>query len=261
MEEVLSPSKEVMLPVTQRSDLVATRIALPSPWDAILLGVTAFPIPKEELQRAKGFLQNFGLREAVGRRFSAETFIQVEQSDDGDCRRIYSERAREWIPEVGLGVWPDREPPVTWAQEEFMAVGPDKRIRPLMYQILRITASPKAKADAFSAMLPFGPALQILTHDDGETLLDKATRLLLPSLKDPSYTCYPFYVPLLDKKGLTSATLEQLEAWFCGASVYIRESFEDKGILIVAREPLGPIMEKLGGRFESGETPTWYIPS
>jgi hypothetical protein len=248
------------LPVTKHGAVLAKQMALPLPWDAVLLPVSAFPIPKEELAGVATFVRKLGANVAGAQRLSSETFIQVEQSDDIECRRMYSQRAREWIPEVGLGVWPDREPPVAWTQEEFMSLLPGMKPRRLMHQVLRITGSAQAKSDAIGAMLPFGPLLQIMTVDDGETFLQKATALLLPPIKDPSFNCYPFYVPLLDEKGLTSATEEQLEAWFCGASVYIRESFEDKGILIASRQPLKAIMVKLGGRFEPGETPAWYIP-
>lgn len=141
-----------------------------------------------------------------------------------------------------------------------MNLPPGKKPRPLMHQVLRITGSPQAKSDAFGAMLPFGPVLRVMTPEDGDAFLEKTTAILLPTIKDPTFTCYPFYVPLFDEKGLTSATREQLEEWFSGASVYIRESFEDSGILIAVREPLRPVMEELGGRCEAGETPTWYIP-
>jgi hypothetical protein len=214
--------------VTKHGAVLAKQMALPLPWDAVLLPVSAFPIPKEELAGVATFVRKLGANVAGAQRLSSETFIQVEQSDDIECRRMYSQRAREWIPEVGLGVWPDREPPVAWTQEEFMSLLPGMKPRRLMHQVLRI--------------------------------LQKATALLLPPIKDPSFNCYPFYVPLLDEKGLTSATEEQLEAWFCGASVYIRESFEDKGILIASRQPLKAIMVKLGGRFEPGEIPTWSVP-
>ena len=235
-------------------------VPLPSPWEAVLLSVPVFPIPEGESLRVANFIQGLSAQVVDNRDWSVETFIQVEQSDDKECRRIYSQRARDWIPEVGLGVWPDREPPASPTPEQFMRLTAGEKLRPPMYQVLRITASPKAKSEAFGAMVRFGPALQIMTPDDGETYLEKATASLLPPIEDAAYTCYPFYIPLLERKGIASATAAQLEAWFCGAALYIRESFEDQGILIASCRSLAPALERLGGQLEPGETPKWHIP-
>lgn len=248
------------MPLMQRSIFLAHRITLPEPWDAVLLRVSGFPIPEDERAVVSSLIGRVATLLTNGRSLSAETFLQVEQLDDKNCRRVYAQSAPSWIPEVGLGVWPDRDPPSIWTRDEFMNAVPGEKLRPLMYQIVRITSSLQMKLQAFSAMLPYGPVLQILTADDPETFLEKATLLLLPAISDPSFTCYPFYVPLLDGKSLCSATYEQLHTWSCGASVYIRESFEDKGILIVSHEPLSPTFDQIGGRFEPEPKPLWRIP-
>jgi hypothetical protein len=246
--------------VQGHGSITATVIPVEVPQEVLLVPVPGFPISEEEVRPIRDFLQRLGALIAQKWRISSETLIQVEQSDDKECRAIYARNARLWIPEVGLGVWPDREPPAAWTRDDFSNLGPGERLRPLMYQVLRITTSPKARADAASAMLRFGPVLQIMTSDDGETFLSKATAALLPPIKDPSFTCYPFYVPLLESKTITSATPGQLDTWFCGASVYIRESFEDKGILIASRQALTPILEQMGGCYEEKPEPHWDIP-
>src|SRR5579864_5945651 len=81
------------------------------PWQVLLLPVSAFPIKEEELAPIRDFLQKFTA--AASRRWdlTSEVFIQVEQSDEPTGRALYVQHARRWIPEIGLGVWPDREPP------------------------------------------------------------------------------------------------------------------------------------------------------
>ncbi len=110
-------------------------------------------------------------------------------------------------------------------------------------------------------MLPFGPLLEFLSTEDSEALFGRAEAALLPSIQDPSYTCFPFYLPLLESKTLKSATPAQLETWFCGAMIYLRQSFEDKGIIIASRESLTAILNELGGRFERAPEPAWRIES
>jgi hypothetical protein len=238
--------------------LLVKTIALP--WECFLLPVSAFPLQDEEVSTAGTFLKDITSEVSARWQLASEVCVQVEQSDETEYRLLHAKHAAKWIPEVGLGVWPDREPPAVWTKEEFMNVAPGEKLRPMMYQVLRITTSQEARQQARDLMLKYGPALEIMTSDDSDTFLKKTTALLLPPIKDPSYTCFPFYVPLLEVKSLIGASPEQLEAWFCGASLYIRESFEDKGILIVSREPFGPILEKLGGRFEQKPEPHWEIP-
>jgi hypothetical protein len=220
--------------------------------------VPAFPIPKQNLTVFTNFLGNLTAAAAEVWKLRSELFIQLEQLHEAASRSLFSEHAREWIPEVGLGVWPDRDPPAGWTREEFMNAGPEERLRPLMYQVFRITTSLPTKDHARNLMLVFGPVLEILTSDS-EAFLSKTKAVLVSPIKDPSYACYPFYVPLLEGKTLTAATGEQLEAWLSAATIYIRESFEDQGILIASREPLTRILKELGGEFE--ERPAaWRIP-
>ncbi len=243
-------------------DLVSLKvIPQPGPWEAFLLSVSGFPIDDQESNRAQNLVGRIIGMLGGARNLFSETFIQVEQFDDNQARTLYRPYARHWIPEIGLGVWPDREPPKGWSRDEFSNLGPGEKIRPLMYQVLRITRSSQAKVQAFQLLFRFGPLIRILTSDSTDTFLSKSAAAFLPAITDPSFTCFPYYIPLMEAKTLTSATPEQLRAWFCGASVYIRQSFEDKGILIASSEPLTPILKELGGRFEREPEPAWRIPT
>jgi hypothetical protein len=231
------------------------------PWEAFLLPLSGFPLPDDEVIPLRTFLTNLTREVSARWHLSSEVCVQVEQSDETEYRLLHAKHAREWIPEVGLGVWPDREPPAVWTKEEFMNIAPGEKLRPMMYQVLRITTSQAERQQARDLMLKYGPALEIMTSDDSDAFLRKATDLLLPPIKDLSYTCFPFYVPLLEIKSLAGASPEQLEACFCGASVYIRESFEDKGILLASKRPLTGVLQHLGGRYEKSPEPYWEIPA
>ncbi len=225
---------------------VLKRIASPPEWEALLLPVDAFPIPDVKQIFASESLINAIVTAATGQwRLSLESFVQVEQSDAKECRAILAKYAPEWIPDVGLGIWPDREPPAAHTQDEFLKLQLGQKFRKLTYPVLRITETPKAKSEATRLMVPFGPLLVILTADI-DTFLEKASAVLLAPIQDPSFTSYPFNVPLLEAKSIASATGAQLEAWMCGAEVYIRQSFEDKGMLILSRRVLTPMLKQFG---------------
>ncbi len=240
--------------------LRATSVPVCQPCQALLVPVSKFPIPEEELPPIRHFLEKLTTMAAKRWELSSEVFIQVEQSDEPNGRALYVRYARRWIPEIGLGVWPDREPPKSWTKEEFTSLQPGETLRPLMHQVFRVTKSPQAKQEANDVLLAFGPILRVMIAGDGETYLQNTSALLLPPITDPSYTCFPFYVPLMDLNGLTSAGSEQLLSWFCGASLYIRESFEDQGILIASREQISPLLTELGGVYEEQPDPGWRIP-
>ena len=248
-------------PAAKPAHLILRGLELPSPFEAFVLPATKFPVPEREYSAIRGFLNKFMAMLTARWKLSLEVFIQLEQFDDQAARDAFRPHAASWIPEVGLGVWPDRDPPAIWTQDEFMeATAEGKRPRPLMYQVFRITASKKARSHAHEVLLPFGSLVEFMTRKDFEALAAQAEEVLLPTIQDPSFTCFPFYVPLLEAKTLTSGSVRQLEAWFCGASVYIRESFEDNGILIAASEPLTPVLEELGGRFEGSPERVWRVP-
>jgi hypothetical protein len=99
--------------------------------------------------------------------------------------------------------------------------------------------------------------MNILTRDDTKTLLEKSKAALFPPITDPSFRSFSYYLPLLDRNSLLAGNPQQLEGWFCGSSLYIRESFEDKGVLIAAREKLKPILDGLGDLSQAG--PDWRL--
>lgn len=151
------------------------------------------------------------------------------------------------------------DPPASWTKEEFEeAALENKRPRRLSYQVFHITGSHPAKRQAHDQMLRFGPLLEFLSREDAPAIFPRGEATLLPAIRDPSYTCFPFYVPLIEVNALTKATPEKLSSWF-GDSIYIRESFEDRGILLVSSLPLSMILDELGGqRGQNGLI--WRVP-
>ncbi len=234
-------------------------VALESSWHALLLSVSEFPIPELELAAVKAALAAILSRLKRGRQLTSEVFLQLEQLHAPGVRELFARHAPQWIPEVGLGVWPHRDPPAKWSQKEFMEVGPNEMLRAIMFQVFRITAEGGVRDQAADLMLRLGPVLQILTADS-DGFFEESSQRFLEFIKEPTYRCFPFYVPLLDLKAVIGASGQQLEQWLGRAQVYMRESLEDKGVLILSRAPLDPILTELGGQFESTPAPLWRIP-
>jgi hypothetical protein len=161
-------------------------------------------------------------------------FLQVNHLGKAGSARLV-ERTREWMPEMGLGVWPDRDPPTLWTHADFADLGPGERIRPLMYQVMPIAGAGPNKRMALGVMLGVGAALEIVMPDDGEAFFEQSKALLVPPIKERALLSFSIYIPLFERKSCESAAPEQLDSWFCGASAYMRESVEDNGVLIVSK--------------------------
>jgi hypothetical protein len=213
--------------------------------------VSSFPVPEKELSVVRGFLAQLIASISTRDSLSSEVFIQFDQLNVGGAAQLLAAHGRQWMPETGLGVWPDREPPRIWSIQDFMDLGPKEKPRPLMYQVFRVGGEPKNRIDARDIMLGRGTIIEVMTHCTSRELVEKTSATLLPHISDPSYSCFPYYVPLLGRKSVENAGLELLDRWFAGFSVYIRECFEETGLLIASREPLQGILKQMGASPEA----------
>jgi hypothetical protein len=161
---------------------------------------------------------------------------------------------------LGLGVWPDRSAPTIWTPRDFEDLMPGEAPRTVMYQVLRVTANDsETRTAARQIMLGLGTVLQI-GYVENTNIIEEGRRTLLPNITDASFTCFPFYVPLLDMKAVTSSTADQLDLWACGGSLYIRESTEDRGLLIISKQRLDAMLQNIGAVVDdSAQQWTWSI--
>jgi hypothetical protein len=245
------------LPKNAHKVIRIQRLALAEPWQGALIALSDFPVPEEELAPVRDLLQRL-VAALRGERSSLETLLQFTSLHLGDGSQRVSSNGRTWMPAMGLGVWPDREPPTRWTMEELRDLIPGDEVRPLMNILLHLTGSQEAREQARDVMLGLGTMIQFVVPPEVKDLLAYGQALLKPAIKDPSFTAFSFYMPLLEAKSVVQATAAQLDAWSCGASAYIRESQEDKGILIVSRK-LHQALHSLGAVESRSEKQEWEI--
>jgi len=89
--------------------------------------------------------------------------------------------------------------------------------------------------------------VEFFTTMETDALFEHTSDALLPGIQDPTYSSYPFFVPLIERKTLAMATPKMLDSWI-GDAIYLRFSFEDKGILIISPTPLEEAIAGCGGR-------------
>jgi hypothetical protein len=223
----------------------------PPPWQAFVLPVSGFPIPEPECTQLSTVVSRISASAAAEWRLSSEVFLELEQMKGLECRYRFSDNGRAWLPEVGLGVWPDREPPDIFTRDEFENWVPGTPMRELLCEVFRISTSPDQRSAARNAMLAFGPVVEILTPDSSEAFFGKMKPVYLDFIKSRAHRCFPYYVPLLEGKIFENMSSDQLSHWCPGISVYVRESFQDRGILIASTLPISDILKELVGRAET----------
>jgi len=232
------------------------------PWHVFYLKFDAFPGACDEIRKVRDFIRKLTAGMVREWKETFDIFVQMSalKHDDGSAP-LFSRHGREWLPAMGLGVWPDRPPPTIWSREDFENLQPGELPRILAYQVFRITASPEVKERARDTMLGLGSIVQIMGNDSIEDFLTKSRNALLPPITDPSFTCFPFYLPLLDLQSFSSAKPKELDYWLCDANIYIRESMEDQGLLLAVRRLPNEVFKLVGGsERRSSDTVRWEFP-
>jgi len=227
--------------------------------EIFLIPVLAFPVLEPQRTALRAALRLLVRALASHWRAASEVFIQYNQLHRGDGPRRFADHAREWAPQMGLGVWPDRKPPRYYTKEDFEELGPGDSLKPVLYKVFRVRAPQEVRERALEEMLGLGTLVVMITSEDSELLVRRTSALFGASIPQGSIRSFPFYIPLLELNTLTSASVEQMETWLSGAPVYIRESVEDDGVVVAAARPLEPILEQLGASYQPGPDSGWHI--
>ena len=233
--------------------------ALAGPWAAGLIPLSGFPAAEAEIAPVRDFLGRVVAHLVERHRAALETFVQLTTLHLDDGARRVSANGREWMPSMGLGAWPNREPPHGWTQEELQALVPGEKLRPMMDIVLRIGVLQKGDA-ARDAMLGVGSILQFVVPPVPDQFLSATRALLLPPITDPCFTSFPFYVPLFELKAVEAASEPELNGWLCGAHACIRESPEDSGVLLIAEDTLPDVLRSAGAVPLDDDPDTWAVP-
>jgi len=189
-----------------------------------------------------------------------ESFIQIDQIREQASANLFSKNARYWVPETGLGVWTHRPAPRMLKMEDMEDLDSVTGTGPLMNSLFRVTADANTRLAAMTTMAGTGSGLQIVSHLDSANLLNNMKKVFLGFIQERVFRIFPWYVPLIGKAVLAEP-IEPLTAdAMHGITLYIRESKEDGGILILSIDPLEEVFALLGCKqTEHGHKPKWKL--
>ncbi|WP_446743875.1 hypothetical protein [Silvibacterium acidisoli] len=191
--------------------------------------------------------------------FSHESFIALSRSADRSASLLLGDNARHWLPQTGLGVWVHRPAPRLLRGSDVEDLDPENLPQPMPI-LLRVQKQGTARLHAMTTMLGTGSGLQLLSRLEEKRLLRTLQEYHLTIITERVYRIFPWYVPLLENasipEGFPQETLDALQ----GITLYVRESPEDGGVILLSTEPLRGVFEAVGcTRVDYGEE-TWNLP-
>ena len=202
-----------------------------APWAACILPVSGFPVTEKERELLRGAVVDWVLGMAAKERLTLATWIQMSPLHKSGGARMLSQHAKSWLPETGLGVWPDRDPPRLWRDDDFLEREWGAPLPTLMHTVFHVSGPAPAPREALSLLIGSGTAVSVLlAASDPGVYHEQMQELLLPSIEEEALRGHPFYLPLLEAKSLQHAGLDD---WMGAARVYFRESVEDSGVLVI----------------------------
>ncbi|MGA7318410.1 MAG: hypothetical protein WBX22_31095 [Silvibacterium sp.] len=194
----------------------------------------------------RGFLANLISHFVMHKGCAHESYVALHQTKSREIFELFADHAPAWLPETILGVWTNLPAPCMMTSETLMEMDPRLPAGTRMYTLFRVTTGANACLGAMATMTGTGTGIQIVSQIETEKLLNNLKELFLDFIKERIFRIFPWYVPLLRMKSLEEPITALTEQALTGITLYIRESPEDGGILILSREPLEEILLHMG---------------
>ncbi len=225
------------------------QLAAPPAWGAWLLPTGGFPDLTVDRERRSRLLHSLASLVCARARLKPQVVLQLWKLAGSPAEQPLNDNVHAWWPTLGLGIWPDREPPRGWNQELLSdaaaALFRQDEIALPSHKLLRLGADEHAQIDIARQLRGSGTVLETFCADSFDDLAHRARERFLPTITEKRFRRARFYLPVLDRATIAAAHhAEQLDDWLCGIEMYIRESAEDKGVLIVARQDLTVLLEE-----------------
>lgn len=230
-------------------------LAAPEPWRAWLLRLPAFPLPDERLDYYGASIRLFSEQLARDCQLNEALALQIWKlpSKGGD---LLQQRMDEWPFDLGFGIWPNRPAPTGWNGDSIQDAAAavyrgDEPSLPMHRILLFKMAAREAYRAALEQMSGFGALVQIFSRESIDSVRKQGREQFLPRVTDPRFRGGRVYLPVLDGESLHAASsAAELGGWLCGADIYVRESAEDRGLLVISRltgETLPQALDTLAG--------------
>ena len=222
-------------------------------WQACLLPVS---LQEGEYARsgARRLVDGLGAEAESKQGWAREVWLHTWKLHVENRAALLEPHLAAWKPQLGLGIWPYRQPPTTWNEESFMDAAGAEMLNEEpdlpSYRLMRLRGSADDRKNAAALLAGAGAVTQVFISAGFDVLERQGRAAFLPLIRDAVHTHERFYLPLLDSKSLNACTAIDLDQWLSTAMLYMRESAEDGGVLVLFKGSLKLLLESAAAAME-----------
>jgi hypothetical protein len=217
-----------------------------------LLPVSNFPMPQGELYWVREFCEALiaHVQSAIAG-LQLEVIIKQSRLYTGLVDH-FADHAPVWIPEQGVAVIPHLPPPHVPSLGEIESIDP-RCLAPngagfppdIMPELVFQIADEEGREEARRTMGGHGALNVFLSRLNESELHRRWKDLFGKRVTDRLFRAMPLFIPLFGVRSFQNVPEDEITAWLESFDLYIGESVEDKGIIIVARESLDVVIANL----------------
>jgi hypothetical protein len=206
-----------------------------------LLPVSTYPLPQAEAQWARAFSEKLIVEVKKDKpNLRMEVIIRQGGIYTG-LSDHFVDNASRWIPEQGLAIMPHRPPPHIPTQEEMENIDPRSLgagDRPPVHDfipemIFRISDS-GGREEAFRTMGGHSALHVFLTKASESDLKANWKEAFGATVRERVFRAMQLFVPLFGVRSFSDVPEEKIISWMASFDLYIGESLEDNGLVIVS---------------------------
>lgn len=216
-----------------------------------LLPVSKYPIPPGEAEWVRSFGEDLIAEMRKGKpNLRLEVIIRQGGIYTGLLDR-FVDNAPRWLPEQGLAIIPHRPPPHIPTMDEVENMDP-RSLRsddgPPVLEfapelIFRIGAT--GKEEACGTMGGHSALHMFLTEVDESDLRSEWKEIFGADVTERIFRAIPLYVPLFGLRSFSDVSEEKMKSWLSSFDLYLGESLEDKGMIIIARDNIDRVLDSV----------------
>jgi len=219
-------------------------VKAPAGWGAVVI-TQAFPVPPERLPDYRLLMDTLLKLAPEAQSTGEEAFLQMDRIHFKEQASLFRTLGSK-TGDFGLGYYPDQPAPTTWSRAEFLKAMPPAKLRPLFHEVMKVETIIQDAVLTLSHHFLGGGAWVHLFCKDRDVFYKRATEQFKPlATANHAFQMFPYFAPLLTRHAIETVDTATLDAWSCEAQLYLRESSEDNGLLILRRGDCKPIFRQM----------------
>lgn len=242
--------------MTEHSQLTLEHLPSQSEWSIFRIPCVDFPGSAESVHILRRFYLTLD-NHVRTKHPHVSAFLQYNQLHLGGAGTLLAERGKDWMPSWGLGYEPHKPPPTLWTRDEFLNLDVGEMPRPMMHQLFQITTGETQIVKAAGELGGLGSLLLTRAPNPIADVLRQSKARFQPLIHEMSLKNFAWYLPLFDLNALQTAANDAMREWACGLTFYLRESPEDKGVIVAVVEQVDSLFKAIGAKQENKQLWSW----